>query len=331
MDDTPYDFSQPKKTFSRIGLAFSVLVVIATLLQLAWVLIPSRIWGDDHWMVSSSWGQLIGSFAPLYLIAIPVCLLIMKTLPAQKPSDNKLTVKNFLFYVPICFCLMYAGNIIGTILSFILSFGKAQNPVADFTADINPVKIIVLVILAPILEEYICRKQIIDRTRQFGEKTAVILSALVFGLLHQNLFQFFYAFALGIIFAYIYTRTGRLRYTILLHGIVNFMGGVVAPWIVSLVDYEALTDALPAATPEELMMLYAKILPALLVLMLYSTFLIGMAVTGLVFIILKRNKLIWKESETQLPKGSATKTVYMNVGMILYILLCIVFIIWALF
>ena len=226
--------------------------------------------------------------------------------------------------------LHYGGNLIGTVLSMLLSGGTAQNTVAEYAMDSSPMKVLVMVILAPLLEEYVCRKQIIDRTRQYGEKVAVFLSALTFGLLHQNLFQFFYAFALGLVFGYIYIRTGRLRYTVLLHGIINFMGAVIAPWLISLLDMDALMNMNPNAAPEELMALYAEILPGLMVFLLYALFLMGMAITGLVLLILKCRQLVWKEADAQLPKGTAVKTVYLNVGMVLYVLLCVASIIFAL-
>lgn len=331
MNETSYDLAPARKVFSRIGLALCAILVIATALQILWITVPPMIWGPDNWMTASSWGMWIGSFAPLYLVAIPVCLLIMRKLPAQTPQDNKLGGKNFLVFLPICFCLMYGGNLIGTMLSFILSGGTAQNTIVDYAMDTNPLKILVMVILAPLLEEYVCRKQIIDRTRQYGEKTAVFLSALTFGLLHQNLFQFFYAFGLGLVFAYIYTRTGRLRYSVLFHGIINFMGSVVAPWILSLIDLEALANMDPNATSEEIMALYGEMLPGLMIYLLYALFLMGMAITGLVLLILKCRQLIWKEADAQLPKGSAVKTAYLNVGMVLYILLCVAAIILSLF
>ena len=330
MRESTYDLSGARKVFSRIGWAMCEILVITTILQILCAEVLSTLWGEDHWL-NTSWGMWLGSVGPLYVIAIPVSLLIMRKLPAQKPEDNKLGGKNFLVFLPICFFLMYSGNIIGTLLSFVFSGGMAQNELLDFVMDTSPLKVLVMVILAPMLEEYVCRKQIIDRTRQYGEKTAVFLSALVFGLLHQNLFQFFYAFALGLVFAYIYIRTGRLRYTILLHGIVNFMGSVVAPWILSLVDMETLAGLDPNASIDEIMALYAEILPGLAVYMLYVLLLIGLSIAGLVLLIIKCKQLIWKEAESQLPKGTCVKTVYWNVGMVLYILLCIIAVVISLF
>ena len=42
-------------------------------------------------------------------------------------------------------------------------------------------------LFAPVFEEYLFRKVIIERTKQYGERFTVIYSALVFGLFHGNI------------------------------------------------------------------------------------------------------------------------------------------------
>lgn len=331
MEETTYDLAPARKMFSRIGLSLSAIIVIATLVQLAWVYLSRLIWGEDNWLTTTSWGMWLGSFAPLYVAAIPAGLLILRSLPAEAPADHKFSAKSFLVIVPICYFLIYTGNLIGTFLSLLLSGGTAQNAVSNMAMDDNPLKILVMVILAPLLEELVFRKQLIDRTHKYGEKVAVLLSAITFGAIHQNLFQFFYAFALGLVFGYIYVRSGRLRYTVILHSVVNFMGAVVAPWILSLMDLEAMTNIDPNATPEELMALYSQILPGLLVFLLYAMLLGGLSLAGLVLLIVLRKKITWQPTATPLPQGTHFKTVYLNVGMILFLLLCLVSFVLALF
>lgn len=99
--------------------------------------------------------------------------------------------------------------------------------------------VVFLVIVGPIFEEWLFRKQLIDHTRKYGEKTAILLSGLAFGLFHMNLFQFFYAFLLGLMFGYVYTRTSKLRYSTAMHMIINFNGGVLAPWVLTRVDLDS--------------------------------------------------------------------------------------------
>lgn len=330
MDRTLGEIRSVRKSFSRIGWALSVILVVSSLLQGLWFAVPEMILGAKNWFTASTFGKWIGTFAPIYLIGVPLGLLILKELPADAPQSGKLGGKNFITFLLIAFCLMYGGNIIGTVLSAILSDSTAENPLTDYAMDTSPLKIVVMVILAPLIEEYVFRKQIIDRTRKYGEKLAVFLSALTFGLFHLNLFQFFYAFALGGLFAYIYLRTGRLRYPVLLHGVVNFLGSVVAPFMLSLVDMEALAQMDVNATAEQIIEQYGYMLPGLLVIMLYAMVLVGLAITGLVLLILKCRKLVWQTADAQLTKRTTVKTAYLNAGMIVYILLCVSLIILSL-
>lgn len=319
MEPETVDLKTARKTYSTIGLALAVVLLAASLGQLAWFSLP----GEESWMVSSSWGYWLGSFLPLYLLAIPLGLLILKAVPAEVPQAHNLSGKAFFTLLPICFCVMYTGNLVGTALSMLLSGGTAENAVLDYAMDTNPIKVVFMVILAPLIEEFLCRKMVIDRVRCYGEKTAVFLSALVFGLMHQNLFQFFYAFALGYVFAYIYLRTGQLRYSVILHTIINFMGGVVAPFLLTVIDLEAIENLDPTAPTEELLAIYADILPGLLLYMGYAFLLFGLSVAGFVLILVKRKQMIWQEAPRQLPRGQAAKTAYLNPGMLIYILLCL--------
>lgn len=327
MDEIIYNANElktAKKTFSRIGLAFCVMFLAATILQRLLISVSAILWGENNWLATSSWKKWIMSFVPLYLAGMPLCILIMKKLPAKPPQDTPMAKKAFLTAIPILFCITYVGNLLGTFLSLILSGGNAQNALNEFAMDTNPIKILVIVILAPLLEEYICRKLIIDRTQQYGEKLAVFLSALIFALMHQNLFQVFYAFGSGLLFGYIYIRTGRLRYSVLLHGIVNFVGTVVAPGVLSLLDMEKLNSlsAMDPSATEEVFTIMGEILPGLLALLAYALLQWGLAIAGLVLLILKHKQLIWKSADTDLPRAIRFRSAYLNTGMILYILLC---------
>lgn len=300
----------------------ATILLAATAAQLLMIYVPYWLWGPENWLNTSSWGRWITMLVPMYFVAMPLCILIMRGMPVEKPRDGKLGAGNFFIFFCIFYFFTYCGNILGTILSALLSGGTAQNSVSEMAMDNNPLKILVMVILAPLLEEIICRKMIIDRTRKYGEKIAVFLSGLTFGLLHGNLFQFFYAFAGGMLMAYIYIRTGRLRYTVLIHGIMNFMGSVIAPLILTSVDMELLATIDPSMAAEEVAAIYQQILPGLLLFLGYSLLLIGVSITGLVFFILKCKKLVWLPAAEQLPKGKCFKTVYLNVGMVLFALLC---------
>lgn len=316
---------QEKHNISRIGFALTAMAFVGSVLQLLLMWLMEGVFQVN---IYESWLLWAVTFAPIYLIAVPVALWILKNMPRVRFRQQKLGGKNFWIILLACFPLMYAGSFIGNLLSMLFSGGAAENALNDFALDNHPLKILVMVVLAPVLEEYIFRKQLIDRTVHLNERSAIFFSAATFALFHMNLYQFFYAFAIGLVLAYVYIRTGRLRYSILMHAILNFMGSVVAPLVMSLVDLDAINAA--AANPDMLLELYGGMLPGLAVLMAYELLILGLFVAGIVCIITHFRKLVLLPDPGIIPRGRRLSTFYLNPGMIVYILICLAVMIYAL-
>lgn len=204
-----------RSIFSRIGFALLSIAILTTLLQCLLIALPKYISPIGSLVGESDWYLWICTFFPLYGIGIPVGIRIMKKIPCEQRKPVTISRKNISIFILMSFPIMYGGSLIGTLLSLILSGETAANPLHIFIFTENPLKIVFLVILAPIVEEFLFRRQLIDRTVRFGEKSSIVFSAFSFALFHMNLYQFFYAFGLGLLFGYVYTRTRRLRYTAL--------------------------------------------------------------------------------------------------------------------
>lgn len=104
------------------------------------------------------------------------------------------------------------------------------NPLIDVFQNSNYILTLIYAsVVAPIVEELIFRKLLLDRLRRYGDIPAILMTGIAFGLFHMNLSQMFYAAALGFIFAYVTIRTNTVRYSILLHIMINFIGTVISP------------------------------------------------------------------------------------------------------
>jgi membrane protease YdiL (CAAX protease family) len=318
-----------RKTFRTIGFVLLTMTALAMGFQLLLKYGVPALTGKSISSDESTWLKWLAAFAPVYVVAVPVGIALFRRIPAELPQKNKLGAKNFALFLLMCFPMMYGGNIVGSLLSYALSGGRAENSLMDFVFDDNPLKVIAMVILAPFIEEYIFRKQMIDRTRKYGEKTAILLSAFVFALFHGNLYQLFYAFGLGLILAYVYIRTGRLRYSTALHTVVNFMGSVIAPWILSFLDLDALAQ-MDAGNLEVIVSADDSMVIGLLILTAYFAVMIGLSIAGLVLLIVKKKEFIFVPAAGELERGQRLRTVCLNPGMILYILFCLGMIIYAL-
>ena len=78
-------------------------------------------------------------------------------------------------------------------------------------------------LMPAICEELVFRGIITTGFKKFGMVTAVILSSVMFALMHQNLQQLVYQLFLGALMAYIMLKTGNIIYTMLLHFFNNFV------------------------------------------------------------------------------------------------------------
>ena len=145
-----------------------------------------------------------------------VSKLIRKRVAARPPERRPISGMQFLIIALFAFGLWGIGVIIGNWASFILPSPDAS------AALMNSIPMVLVAMIgAPIFEELIFRKFLIDRILPFGEKAAVIFTALLFGMAHMNAGQFFLAFLLGLLFAVVYIRTGNILYTMALHFMIN--------------------------------------------------------------------------------------------------------------
>lgn len=312
---------QARRDFSRIGASLCLMVVIwyalATVLEGA---LYAAVGGKGE---APNWVTYVGSGVPLYLIAMPIAVMLMGK--STVIETRKFDMKPGLFFKLLLMCLpmMWAGSVFGSMLSMVLSNGEATDRVADLAMQTNIWNVVFLVIVGPVFEEWLFRKQLIDHTRKYSEKTAILLSGLAFGLFHMNLFQFFYAFLLGVMFGYIYMRTSKLRYSTAMHMIINFNGGVLAPWILTRVDLDQLDKVSEAAengNAAAMEQWASQNVEGLAIMLVYFVLYGAVILAGFVLLIRNFKRFEFYTAPEELPRGTRAKTVCGNVGMIMFIM-----------
>ena len=293
-----------KKFFSKIGVNYLILGIMAIIFQIIIVNIISII--NPEYLHNINIVTTISSLCN-YILPFPIFYLLMKKLDSVELEKTNITVKKFILYTGITITLMWIGNVTGLIITMLLS-GAMQNDIANpvhqliNSSDIW-INLLIISIFAPICEEILFRKFLIDRTIKYGAKVSIILSAVLFAFFHGNLNQFFYAFLMGGFFAYVYIRTGKITYTIILHVIVNFMGSVM-----SLILANSVTNIQITPNPVDAVIILGYIV------IILSFLLIGLY--GLTRI----KKARFNGSKTKINLKNPFKTVYLNLGMILFIL-----------
>lgn len=93
-------------------------------------------------------------------------------------------------------------------------------------------------VMAPFFEEWLCRGMILrGLLRKMHPVWAMVISSFCFALIHLNPWQGIPAFVLGMLFAYVYYKTGSLKLTMLMH-CVNNTFAVIVGQIDSLKDVD---------------------------------------------------------------------------------------------
>jgi membrane protease YdiL (CAAX protease family) len=95
------------------------------------------------------------------------------------------------------------------------------------------------VIAAPILEELIFRGIILDGLfKKYSPIKSILISSMLFGLVHLNPWQFVAGLIIGIFSGWVYYRTRSLSFSIIIHAAANLSGFAFRYFI----DFDASMD-----------------------------------------------------------------------------------------
>ena len=282
-----------RRHFSKIGFAYLAGSIVIYAVQFLASMVGKKFVPG---VMADANGSFIVLMLTMYGISMPFMGWLVSRIPTQKIEERKMTAGQWIIAFLMCYGLMYAGNLIGTALTFGIGMVKGtgvDNPLVSTVMQPNPwVTFIIAVLIAPTAAELLFRKFLTERIVKYGELAAVLASGLFFGLFHGNLNQFSYAFLLGLLLAYVYYRTGLLRVSVALHMVLNFFGAAVS---LLLPDCAASDMALGA-------------------------FWMVSVVLGVILLVRGRKDQIWLHG----PCAPDMRAVFGNAGMILVIVGCFV-------
>lgn len=194
--------------------------------------------------------KIIGS-----VVAIPVVFADYKKdlmLTGRYGLKNPITVvqiKQVFAAIGITICLSIGLNNVISMSPLVQVSEEYQNASDAFYGSSFGLELLGSALITPLLEELLHRGVVFGRLRRrMGMWPAVIVSALVFAMLHFNVVQFVYAFLLGIVFALFVEKTDRLYPAVIAHIVANGIAvirtetgflqgtvdGSVSAWLVSV-------------------------------------------------------------------------------------------------
>ena len=152
-----------------------------------------------------------------------------------------------------------------------------ENTIADTATSLMSevnfwLALVFIAIIPAILEEFVYRGVFYNEYRKINTKKAVLLSGLLFGLMHMNVNQFVYAFFMGVIFALIIEATDSILASMIVHFTINGSSLLflkIAPWLqqkAGNADQTALLDTSATTREDVIRLLPSMIVPAIMAL-----------------------------------------------------------------
>jgi len=137
-----------------------------------------------------------------------------------KVENKKFTIRTVIIALIILLSVNSVLVLLANVLELGLNtFGLSANSASEELEILNQSTVSMIMytcIIAPIVEEFIYRGAVLRSLEKYGRWFAILVSAILFGLMHGNFYQIFMAVGVGIILGYLTTEYS-IKLTILLH------------------------------------------------------------------------------------------------------------------
>lgn len=129
--------------------------------------------------------------------------------------------------IPICNLIaeLAASNL--TLIGIENKDYGATNGTPEITVFYVLVQILCTAIVPAISEEFLFRGAILGALKPYGQGFAIIMSSILFGMVHGNLGQIPFATGGGIFFAFLTIYTGSMLPSMILHGLNNLLSLII--------------------------------------------------------------------------------------------------------
>jgi len=219
-----------KKAINKIGIAmilfFAFINVFVFIQSEISVFLGKLLPYDIAYIIS----KLLYGLAYFASFVIPGCILYFMNRKNEKegsllapvlPSPVKTAA-----YIFASITMIIAMAVINAKLVSIFNYSEYSSEYIWGNESLQEYQVILTFITSALIpafaEEFLFRGAILSALRPYGKAPAIIISAVLFGLMHQNAEQLLYATAAGLILATVVYETGSVWCSVLIHFFNNF-------------------------------------------------------------------------------------------------------------
>lgn len=217
-------FKREQSPFFAATITYLIIMV---------VFVGLRIFAQANLLVGlGKFQDLVYSLIIQVGIIFGLCFLMFKTFSKKSARQifadfkfRSISVKAVFLCIGLALCLLVFNTAFNSVFSMILSlFGYAPAGGAAITSYplyLFLISLFASAVLPGFCEEFANRGMLLYGLRGLGIKKAILISGLLFGLMHFNVGQFGYAFLVGCFFAFVCIATGSIIPSMIMHFLNN--------------------------------------------------------------------------------------------------------------
>jgi len=218
--------NQLKKECSKIGLflfcASMVMNVVTTVIMMIVMFSDFENPDNTETFLISGIASIIGIFITTLIYCKISGINLSETISMKKVSPSK-----FFPLIFIGFAGTFIANYIASLLNVLLTPFHLTTDLPNDYGEMGIVEFLLFAIsvsiIPAIVEEFAFRGIVMGQLRKYGESFAIIVSSILFGMMHGNIAQIPFAFMVGLVLGYLTVKSNNLYPAIIVHFFNNFM------------------------------------------------------------------------------------------------------------
>ena len=242
MNETERSF---KKLMMKIGTAMLIFLVAFTVIGEIIVLSQSLLYSALDYRSATIAYNLIYALMYALPFAGAAAFLFVSTKRDTVPASKKLALPTLTpVYIIVAVAVTTAMSYINQYFVSVFNYSEFMSDAFGMTYDIENYEIalslLTTAVIPGIFEELLFRGAVLTRLRPYGKGVSVVISAVLFGLMHQNAGQFLYATAAGLVLGWITVQTGSVVCAMVCHFFNNAVAVVQQVILAKLPEHSAI-------------------------------------------------------------------------------------------
>ncbi len=227
IDNCSQEFRDYRKTINRVAATmlffYALFYILNTLVSFINPLLEAFLVPEAASLVYDALAGIV------YIISFMLPVLFFKLISGKQEyfpiAASAHLPRHFGKYTFIVLGVVAAAalmnSLIMTIIYTLFRFTPELDPEELGSAAKCVMFFITSAIIPGFVEEFLFRGCILKNLLPYGKTVALVVSSLMFSLMHQNLLQFFYTFVAGLALGWLFLKTGSIWASVLVHMINN--------------------------------------------------------------------------------------------------------------